>query len=148
MNAGHVGLSDLGLYVMGGLDVLRAARVEQHVLECASCAEALAREARLEMAFEQIAVRVARPSTAPSRAPGRPRPTVTLSGGAMAAVALAAAVLLWVGRGAVDRHPAGRSSFDSRSVGAQPVQARRLQDASGSTASLDAMASRDELDGG
>lgn len=148
MNTRHVGLSDLGLYVMGALDVVRAAQVEQHVVECGSCAEALAREASLEMAFEQIAARVARPNTVPTRAEGRTRPALALGSG-MAAIAVAAAVLLWVGRVAmVDRHPAGRSSFDPGTVGAQPIHARRVQDAAGSTASLDAMASLDELDGG
>ena len=52
----HASSGDLELYVIGALDPVSAARVEAHVCDCDACAAVLAGEARLEMAFEQIAV--------------------------------------------------------------------------------------------
>jgi anti-sigma factor RsiW len=51
----HVSPSDLEQYIIDGLDAVRAAAVEAHVARCEACGAALAKEATLEMAFEQVA---------------------------------------------------------------------------------------------
>jgi len=51
----HLSASELELFVIGGLGDVRAAAVEAHVGACERCADALAREARLEMALDEIA---------------------------------------------------------------------------------------------
>jgi anti-sigma factor RsiW len=154
MNADHVALSDLELYVIGALDVARQAEVEHHVSGCAACAAALAREARLETAFAQIAERPSRPNAAPVRRTARHRPLLAVGSAVVGALSMAAAVLVWVGRAtAIDMHPAGGPSLGAHAVDIpRPVhplrRARRLEDASESTASIDAMCSLDDLDGG
>jgi anti-sigma factor RsiW len=50
----HVAEEDLALYVMGALEGDRSAAVEAHVMACGACAEGLAREARLEGAFDEV----------------------------------------------------------------------------------------------
>ena len=53
----HVAARDLMLYVIDGLSAERKAAVEGHVLDCPVCADALAREACAEVAFEEVARR-------------------------------------------------------------------------------------------
>jgi hypothetical protein len=52
----HVTDGELALYVIDALGAARKEAVEQHVLRCEACAEGLAREARVEAAFEQVAL--------------------------------------------------------------------------------------------
>ena len=54
---GHLNKSDVELYVINALAQSRAAEVESHVACCEACADALAREAQLEMALEILAER-------------------------------------------------------------------------------------------
>ena len=54
-HVGHVGRQELALYVVDALDPARKMGVESHVFSCEECAQELAREARLEAAFEQVA---------------------------------------------------------------------------------------------
>jgi anti-sigma factor RsiW len=55
MSEAHVGSVELALYVIDALDPERRDAVESHVLVCEGCADGLAREARVEAAFEQVA---------------------------------------------------------------------------------------------
>lgn len=50
----HVTGDELALYVIDALDPGRKDAVESHVFSCEKCAEGLAREARVEAAFEQV----------------------------------------------------------------------------------------------
>jgi anti-sigma factor RsiW len=93
MSHRHATSAELELYVLGGLDPDRAAVVEEHCASCDACARGLAGEARLEVAFEQVARRV-------ERAPVVARPVRAAAYGAAGLVAMAAAVLLWFGRAA------------------------------------------------
>ena len=103
MSHRHATSAELELYVLGGLDPERAAVVEEHCASCDACARGLAGEARLEVAFEQVA----RAERAPVAARRRGGEAVPVLGGLRAAaygaaglVAMAAAVLLWFGRAA------------------------------------------------
>jgi hypothetical protein len=70
----HVTGEELALYVIDALDPARKDGVEGHVLSCEECAEALASEARVEAAFEEVA-RLAK--TRPARAvPVRAHPAL------------------------------------------------------------------------
>jgi anti-sigma factor RsiW len=89
----HATSAELELWVLGGLDPERAAVVEQHCASCDACARALAGEASLEVAFEQVARRA-------EHAPAVVRPVRAAAYGAAGLVAMAAAVLLWFGRAA------------------------------------------------
>jgi anti-sigma factor RsiW len=91
MSHRHATSAELELYVLGGLDPERAAVVEEHCASCDTCARGLAGEARLEVAFEQVARRA-------ERAPVVARPVRVAAYGAAGLVAMAAAVLLWFGR--------------------------------------------------
>jgi anti-sigma factor RsiW len=91
MSHRHATSAELELYVLGGLDPERAAVVEEHCASCDACARALAGEARLEVAFEQVARRVESAPVVRVRAAAY---------GAAGLVAMAAAVLLWFGRAA------------------------------------------------
>jgi hypothetical protein len=51
----HLSLADLELFVIDGLDAMRAAEIEAHLVACPACSAALASEARLEIAFEEVA---------------------------------------------------------------------------------------------
>jgi hypothetical protein len=51
----HVADAELSLYVIDGLEPERKDAIESHVLECEACAGALAREARVESALEEVA---------------------------------------------------------------------------------------------
>ncbi len=100
MSSIHLPESELELYVIDGLDAIRAARVEAHVSECEACATALAHEASLELSFARVAFAderaardVARRSAARIRHP-RVVAAACAFGGALS---LAAAWLMWVG---------------------------------------------------
>jgi hypothetical protein len=86
----HATHAELELYVIGALQGPIVEALEAHCAECAECAEGLAREASLEIAFEQVARRAAR---APSR-----RPVRAAAYGAAGVLAMAAAAMLWLGR--------------------------------------------------
>jgi len=145
MNAVHASARDLELYVIGALDPASAARVEAHVCDCEACAASLAGEARLEMAFEQIAIgldpdrsqvrRAVAKRDAASRAVVTHRRTVTIACALGGALSIAAAWFLWV-------TPAPQ---DARALGAPTVDVNA--DAETTTASLDAMKTAG-LDGG
>jgi hypothetical protein len=58
--ARHAGADALEAYVLDTLEPHEARALEQHVRVCESCAEALAAEARREVALEEMLPRVAR----------------------------------------------------------------------------------------
>ncbi len=89
MSTQHATSAELELYVLGALDGERAQRVEVHCSACDACAAALAGEARLETAFEKVAVRSVQTV---------PRPARAAAYGAAGLLAMAAAVGLWMGR--------------------------------------------------
>lgn len=140
----HPSLNDLEHYVMGALDAVAAARVEAHVGECERCAAALAHEASLELAFEQVAraielghpavTRTAAKRDAAARAKVAHRRTVSLACALGGALSIAAAWFLWVSPIPPD---------GMRTHGAPVVDVG----ADAETASLDAMKSAG-LDGG
>ena len=111
----HLKKSDVELYVINALAMDRAAEVEEHVACCEACADALAHEAQLEMALEIVAERVVvmervSPSSmraervehaaiAPSnvvRIARRPARVARAGLGLAAAMAAAAAMILWL----------------------------------------------------
>jgi anti-sigma factor RsiW len=118
MSVRHATAKELELYVLGALAGAEAEAVEAHCVACDACSAALAGEARLEIAFEQVARR-------PSRiALGRP-----LRGAAYAAagvLAMAAAVLLWFGRAPAAAAGVGEGTA---SVGHSAVQDGAILDA-------------------
>jgi anti-sigma factor RsiW len=85
----HLSQDLLEAYVIGALDVIEASDVERHVARCSACAVLLEREAALEVAFTAV-VAMPKPSRLPRVRVGH------LSAAAGAAVAMAAAVLLWL----------------------------------------------------
>ncbi len=91
MSGRHATAAELSAYVFGTLDASRIPELEEHCATCDACAEALAGEARLELAFEQVARQPARPPAA--------RPLRAAAYGAAGVVAMAAAVLLWFSHG-------------------------------------------------
>ena len=121
MSGRHATAGELELYVLGALDAGRVHSFEAHCAACDTCAAALAGEATLEVAFEQVAARTARGVVV--------RPLRAVAYGAAGVLAMAAAVLLWIGRspamavGAGEPTAAGRRAppmddgaiFDSRS---------------------------------
>jgi hypothetical protein len=142
---GHATPGEFELYVQGALEGARAAFVESHCASCAPCAAGLAREASLEIAFEQIARRVPRPTTEPLRLDGGVvhtwwgRPARAAACGAAGLVAMAAAAVLWLGRSPVG---AGEASGAAQVVlGSGGPQASTLDGAT-----FDAL--HDALDGG
>jgi hypothetical protein len=88
----HATREELELYVLGAIEGGRGEAVEAHCASCPRCAEALARESALEIAFEQVARQTPRSS-------GRARPLRAAAYGAAGVVAMAAAAVLWFGRG-------------------------------------------------
>ena len=158
MSANHLSASDLELYVIDGLDALRAARVEAHVFECEACSMALAREASLELALEEVARApvtrdVPRPMARPvasthAHAPARRRVSFALA--TAGTLSLAAAWLLWLSP-ATHSHPRSPSSDGYESVAGAGAGAGAAHDMAAGDAAisrLDAMAMRDALDGG
>lgn len=100
MSSIHLPESELELYVIDGLDALRAARVEAHVSECEACATALAHEARLELSFARVAYaddRVTREAARKSAARIRHPRVVAAACAFGGALSMAAAWLMWVG---------------------------------------------------
>lgn len=90
MSGRHATAADLESYVLGSLDPDRVEGFEAHCAECDACAAALAGEARLEVAFEQIARHPVRVASS--------RPALRAAAyGAAGLVAMAAAILLWFG---------------------------------------------------
>jgi hypothetical protein len=83
--------AELELYVMGALDASLVEGFEAHCAECDRCAAALAGEAQLEVAFEQVASR-------PTRIAATARPVRAVAYGVVGVLAVAAASVLWVGR--------------------------------------------------
>ncbi len=93
----HASADSLASYVLGAMSEGEAEKVEAHVYGCDACSEALAREARLERAFELLAEDMVPEPTVvavPARILGRGR-----WGGVVGAVAIAASALLWLGPG-------------------------------------------------
>jgi hypothetical protein len=127
MSREHATSAELELYVLGALAGGQAERVEAHCARCAACAAALAGEARLETAFEQVATRSMRASTS--------RVTRAAAYGAAGVLAMAAAVALWVGR-------APGAAADGSGVTAATAPHHAMDDG----AILDAL--NDTLDGG
>ncbi|HEY8041836.1 MAG TPA: hypothetical protein VIF15_18660 [Polyangiaceae bacterium] len=95
MSGRHATPAELELYVLGALDAGRVESFEAHCAECDACAAALSGEASLEIAFEQVSKRAGKTPVV--------RPLRAAAYGAAGVVAMAAAVLLWVGHG----HAAG-----------------------------------------
>jgi anti-sigma factor RsiW len=89
MSGRHATATELELYVLGALDAARIEAFEEHCAACDRCAAALAGEAQLEVAFEQVARR-------PSRVVA-PKPLRAAAYGAAGLLAMAAAVVLWFG---------------------------------------------------
>jgi anti-sigma factor RsiW len=90
MSGRHATAAELELYVLGALDADRVDSFEAHCAACDGCAAALSGEASLEIAFEQVARRAARGPVA--------RPARAAAYAAAGVLAMAAAVLLWIGR--------------------------------------------------
>lgn len=85
----HLSAEMLEAFVTGALP--NADEIQSHVAVCPACAQALAREARIELAMREVAAQI--PSLA-GRERSRFRPLWT----AVAATAAAAAFLLWANR--------------------------------------------------
>lgn len=126
MTGRHVTARDLEGYVLGALDAGRIDDFEAHCAICDSCAAALSGEARLEVAFEQVARHPARGLT--------PRPLRAAAYGAAGLLAMAAAVAVWFSHALVTGGPAGDGT------------AAAMHHAMGDGAILDAK--NDALDGG
>ena len=88
-HANHATAAELELYVVGALDADRIESFEAHCASCDACAAALAGEASLELTFEQVARRSSRVHAS--------RPLRAVAYGAAGVLAMAAAVLLWIG---------------------------------------------------
>jgi hypothetical protein len=93
----HATAEELELYVLGALDAGRVETFEAHCASCDACAAALSGEAQLEIAFEQVQRRAVRTEVA--------RPLRAVAYGAMGVLAMAAAVLLWIGHGSLTTAP-------------------------------------------
>jgi hypothetical protein len=89
----HATAAELELYVLGALDAGRIEAFEAHCATCDACAAALAGEAKLEIAFEQVQRRAAKVEAI--------RPLRAVAYGAAGVLAMAAAVLLWIGHGSM-----------------------------------------------
>jgi len=91
----HVVAEDLALYVIGALEGARGDAVEAHVMACGACAEGLAREARLEAAFGEVARRsLAHAGVRPLLVSRVSRRSGRFMGGVAGALAAAAAIVL------------------------------------------------------
>jgi anti-sigma factor RsiW len=131
MSGRHATAADLESYVLGALGPDRIESFEAHCAECDACAAALAGEARLEVAFEQVARRPVRVAS-----PRPPHPLRAAAYGAAGLVAMAAAVVLWFGHS-----PTGATAA-AAGEGATPAVHHAMDDG----AILDAR--NDALDGG
>ncbi|HEY1697361.1 MAG TPA: hypothetical protein VGG39_34605 [Polyangiaceae bacterium] len=90
MSVRHATARELELYVLGALEGPGAQAVEEHCAACEACSAALAGEARLEVAFEQVAKRSSRVAAV--------RPMRAVAYAAAGVLAMAAALLVWFGR--------------------------------------------------
>jgi anti-sigma factor RsiW len=142
MSEHHIASSDRELYVIGALDPARSAELEAHVAGCPACESALMAEARLELAFEQVA-------RSPLRTRRAVRRGMSFVGAGAGALAMAAAILLWLVPGAGSRSAGSTAGAPGAAMGQDPIFTGPA-DASGSTARLDTNGIRrdDELDGG
>ena len=120
MTGRHATAQELELYVLGALDAGRLEDVEAHCASCDACAAALAGEAKLELAFEQVQRRASRVRVI--------RPLRTAAYGAFGLVAMAAAVLLWVGHGAAMTASPGAGE-GTAAVGHAPLSDGAILDA-------------------
>jgi anti-sigma factor RsiW len=102
MSGRHATSAELELYVLGALDAARVQEFEAHCAACDACAAALAGEARLEVAFEQVARRSVRVAVV--------RPLRVAAYGAAGLVAMAAAMLLWFGHTSAGGAAAGEGT--------------------------------------
>ena len=114
----HATAKELELYVLGALDAGQAEGVETHCASCDACSAALAGEASLEIAFEQVARKAARAPAA--------RPLRAVAYGAVGVLAMAAAVLLWIGRAPAATTGAGEGTA---AVGHAPMDDGAILDA-------------------
>jgi hypothetical protein len=114
----HATAAELELYVLGALDADRVEAFEAHCAECDACAAALAGEASLEIAFEQVQQRVSRSQVR--------RPARALAYGAAGILAMAAAVLLWIGHGSMPTPGAGEGTA---AIGHAPLDDGAILDA-------------------
>jgi hypothetical protein len=123
MSGRHATAQELELYVLGALDARRVESFEAHCAVCEGCAAALAGEARLELAFENVQKRAARFE--------RVRPMRAVAYGAVGMVAMAAAALLWVGHRSLGSvaGAAGTVSNASAAVGHAPSEDAAILDA-------------------
>jgi anti-sigma factor RsiW len=98
----HATPAELELYVLGALGEDRVEAFEAHCAACDACAAALSGEAKLELTFEQVARRSVRAPVV--------RPVRAVAYGAAGVLAMAAAVLLWIGRAPVTAAAAGEGT--------------------------------------
>jgi anti-sigma factor RsiW len=155
MSEVHLSARDLEAFVIGALDPVRASEVEAHVLECERCSSALAGEAKLEMALDEIAnaptvrdVPAPRPISIRARQVARARTGFLMA--AAGTLSLAAAWMIWLAPASHSRATGtamggGDSSDVVATAAAHGPQA--AQDAALPKIS-DAMARYDSLDGG
>jgi hypothetical protein len=120
MSARHATAAELELYVLGALDADRVESFEAHCAECDACAAALAGEASLEIAFEQVQERASR--VQPVR-----RPLRAFAYGAAGVLAMAAAVLLWIGHGSMPGAPGAGEG--TAAIGHAPLDDGAILDA-------------------
>jgi anti-sigma factor RsiW len=159
MSERHIPSTDLELYVIDGLDPVRAAQVEEHIGRCAACEAALLCEARLELAFEQVArAPISMTTRDGSRHPDAQeqaraarksaRRAIPVAAGIVGALAMAAAAVLWLGPQPTGTTVLGAGAPSvAKEIGSSPA----LTDgAVGSTMRCDGSQARanDELDGG
>lgn len=130
MTGEHLVSSALEAYVVGELDAEISALVESHVAVCTGCAGRLAGEARLEVAFAEVADR--------SVAHRERSITRRSSFAAGVAIAMAASVMLFLA-------PRGRADETASPATAPSVAFERhtLVEADASTASAQIEGSRD-----
>jgi hypothetical protein len=121
MSGRHATAAELELYVLGALDAGRVESFEEHCAGCDACAAALAAEASLELAFERVNRRATRLE--------RVRPLRAVAYGAAGMLAMAAAVLIWMGRGSIAGATSGASSAAAAAVGHAPSEDADILDA-------------------
>lgn len=114
MSEPHCTPEELAGYVQGLLCAARARALESHASACDACAEALAEEARVELALYEV---VDSRRRAPSRPHRAPSPFLRAAGVGLAGLAMAAAAVLSLG--AVS---ASVSAARPRAVASAPAQ--------------------------
>jgi anti-sigma factor RsiW len=129
----HVSQLELDAYVIGALDDADVTAFEAHVVACEACAKRLQHEAELEVAFAAVVA-----SPVPSRLPR----IASISAFAGAALAMAAATLLWLAPRAETTTTERTPSMAATEEIAPPIP---MADASTFTASLDVQADGSRL---